>query len=87
MKTLFAFAGVLALLAPVEAGDRREKKGAGSVPVRGTAENGPDVKKDVTLLTTKIQWQSSLERAKELARKDGKLVFWMQMLGELSGST
>ena len=76
-----------ALLARAEAGDRKEKKAGSAVPTKGTAENGPDVKKDVATLTTKISWQTSLDAAKDLARKEGKMVFWMHMLGELNGST
>ena len=86
MRTVLALAATLALLAPAEAGDKKEKKES-SVPTKGTAENGQDVKKDVALLTTKISWKSSLDEAKDLARKEGKMVFWMQMLGELTGAT
>jgi hypothetical protein len=86
MRNVLALAATLALLAPAQAGDRKEKKES-SVPTRGTAENGPEVKKDVALLTTKISWQTSLDQARELARKEGKMVFWMHMLGELTGST
>jgi len=86
MRTLLALAASLALLAPAEAGDRRDKK-ASSVPTKGTAENGPDVKKDVALLTTAISWKSSLAEAKEAARKEGRMVFWMNMLGDLNGAT
>jgi hypothetical protein len=80
---------VLALLVavPVQAGDNKDKKAASSVPVKGTAENGPDVKKDVEALTTKITWQTSLETAKEIARREGRMVFWMNMLGDLCGAT
>ena len=84
MRTLLALAATLALLAPAEAGDRKQK---GSVPTKGTAENGHDVKKDVALLTTAISWKTSLDDAKALARKDGKMVFWMHMLGDLNGAT
>ena len=85
----YAWLAILALTltARAEAGDKKEKKAVSSVPVKGTAENGPDVKKDVAALTTKISWQTSLDAAKELARKEGKMVFWMNMLGELTGAT
>jgi len=86
MRILLALATSLALLAPAEAGDRKEKKGA-PVPTKGTAENGQDVKKDVALLTTAISWKTSLAEAEALARKDGKMVFWMHMLGDLNGAT
>ena len=84
MRTLLALAATMALLAPAEAGDRKQK---GSVPTKGTAENGQDVKNDVKLLTTAISWKTSLDDAKALAKKDGKMVFWMHMLGDLNGAT
>jgi hypothetical protein len=85
MRTLLALAASLAILAPAEAGDRKEKKS--SVPTKGTAENGQDVKKDVAVLTTAISWKTSLADAKEIARRDGKMIFWMHMLGDLNGAT
>ena len=87
MRYAIALALSFTLLAQVEAGDRKGKKAASSVPTKGTAENGPDVKKDVAALTTKISWQTSLDQAKELARKEGRMIFWMHMLGDLSGAT
>jgi hypothetical protein len=85
MRTLLALAASLAILAPAEAGDRKDKKG--STPTKGTAENGPDVKKDVAVLTTAISWKTSLADAKEIARRENKMVFWMHMLGDLNGAT
>ena len=87
VKHLLAFGLSLLLLAPLEAGDKRDKRASSSVPTKGTAENGPDVKKDVATLTTNISWQTSLVQAKETARKEGKMVFWMHMLGDLCGAT
>lgn len=87
MRYALGLALAFALAVPAEAGDKKERKAASSVPVRGTAENGPDVKKDVASLTTKISWQTSLDAAKDLARKEGRMVFWMQMLGDLTGAT
>jgi hypothetical protein len=86
MRWLLAVAASLAILAPAQAGDQKDKK-ASSVPTKGTAENGQDVKKDVALLTTGISWKTSLAEAKEAARKGGKMVFWMHMLGDLTGAT
>jgi len=87
MRYALALAATFALLAPAEAGDKREKKAVSSVPVRGTAENGPEVKKSIADLTTRISWQTSLDAAKSLARRDGKMIFWMNMLGDLNGAT
>jgi hypothetical protein len=87
MRSVLAVVLALLLAVPVEAGDNKDKKAASSVPVKGTAENGPEVKKDVETLTTKIAWQTSLETAKDLARHEGRMVFWMNMLGDLCGAT
>ena len=88
MRHLLAVALTFAVLAPALAGEKqKDKKPASSVPVKGTAENGPDVKKSVSDLTTKISWQSSLDAAMALARKDRKMVFWMHMLGDMNGAT
>ena len=86
MRTLLAVVLSLAVVLPAQAGDK-DKKPASSVPTKGTAENGPDVKKYVNDLTTKISWQTSLDAAKELARKEHKMIFWMHMLGDLNGAT
>ena len=87
MRYAFAMTLAMVLATQVEAGDKKEKKAASSAPTKGTAENGNDVKKDVAALTTKISWLTSLDAAKELARKEGKMVFWMHMLGDLTGAT
>jgi hypothetical protein len=88
MRYALAVVLSLAVAVPAQAGDKqKEKKSTSSVPIKGTAENGPDVKKSVSDLTTKISWQSSLDAAMELARKERKMIFWMNMLGDLNGST
>ena len=38
-------------------------------------------------LTSEIQWNTSLYQAERTAAQQGKLVFWMHMLGTLSGAT
>ena len=38
-------------------------------------------------LTSQIQWNTSLYQAERTAAQQGKLVFWMHMLGTLSGAT
>ena len=44
------------------------------------------VQKQVTKLTTQINWLSSLDEAKEKARKEKKLIFWLHALGDLDGT-
>ncbi len=38
-------------------------------------------------LTSKIHWHDSLSQAESVARQQGKLVFWIHMLGSLDGAT
>ena len=39
------------------------------------------------MLTSQIQWNTSLGQAERTAASQGKMVFWMHMLGTLSGGT
>jgi hypothetical protein len=41
----------------------------------------------ITYLTGTIPWYTSLGQAEESARHQGKLIFWMQMLGSITGGT
>lgn len=38
-------------------------------------------------LTNDIDWHKSLSKAQEDARREGKLVFWVHMLGKIDGAT
>lgn len=38
-------------------------------------------------LTTEIDWQTNLKKAEEQAGKEGKLIFWLHILGHLDGAT
>ena len=38
-------------------------------------------------LTSQIEWFNNLHKAEDEAQKDGKLVFWMHMLGKIDGAT
>lgn len=38
-------------------------------------------------LTTDIVWYKSLTKAEEDAKREGKLVFWVHMLGKIDGAT
>ncbi len=46
---------------------------------------GSDVSKRVDSVMKNIQWQDSLEKLKETAQKKKKLIFWLQIVGELDG--
>ena len=41
----------------------------------------------VSELTSQIQWYHSLAQAQEAARQQNKMIFWVQMLGDISGAT
>jgi hypothetical protein len=43
------------------------------------------VEQQVTKLTTKVKWLSSLDEAKEQALKQKKPIFWLHALGDLDG--
>lgn len=43
------------------------------------------VKKNVTKTLKQIDWKTSLEEVKEEAQKKKKMIFWMQIVGELDG--
>jgi len=49
--------------------------------------SGQVQRENVDNLVSQIHWFDNLEQAKESARQTGKMVFYMHMLGNLSGST
>jgi hypothetical protein len=84
-RILLATVLSLALLNGAQAGDRKTARSG--VPTRGVAEDGKEVQKDVATLTGKIAWKTSLDEAKSLAQKEGRMIFWWHVLGDLDGST
>jgi len=48
---------------------------------------GQDSYHNVVNLTQQIQWYTGLPQAEEEAKREHKLVFWMHMLGNISGAT
>jgi hypothetical protein len=38
-------------------------------------------------LTSQIHWYENLHQAEAEAQKEGKLIFWMHMLGHIDGAT
>lgn len=49
--------------------------------------SGDVTESKVAQLTHEIQWHNSLPQCENVARRDGKMIFWMHMLGNLSGAT
>ena len=41
----------------------------------------------VHALTSEIDWYKNLNKAEEAAQQQGKLVFWVHMLGKIDGAT
>ena len=41
----------------------------------------------VHTLTSEIDWYKNLNKAEEAAQQQGKLVFWVHMLGKIDGAT
>jgi len=41
----------------------------------------------VTKLTSQIYWHNSLYQAEDVARREGKMVLWLHMLGDIKGDT
>ena len=46
-----------------------------------------EASKNASRLTREIAWNTSLPQAKLKAEREGKLVFWMHILGKIDGDT
>lgn len=61
-----------------------------TVPARSehmTVVPAEDANKHAYVTNKGIQWYTSLEDAQAEARREGKLVFWLHMLGTIDGET
>lgn len=61
-----------------------------AAPVQSKTPNflgGQTAHDRITQLTSQVQWYNSLGQAEGTARQQGKLVFWVHMLGNISGGT
>jgi len=56
---------------------------AGSAPARGVS--GTDVSQRVERVMASIPWVHDLDAALAAAAKKKKLIFWLQIVGELDG--
>jgi hypothetical protein len=61
-----------------------------AVPV--SAENmsvlmSEDARRNAHVVNKGIKWHTSLEEAQAQAKKEGKMIFWMHMLGTIDGAT
>lgn len=48
---------------------------------------GSAAKENIDRVNNNIQWHTSLNQAMEQARKEDKMVFWVHLIGQMSGST
>lgn len=48
---------------------------------------GEQAQSQTAKLTGEIQWHKDLSSAQAAARTQGKMIFWMHMLGDLDGTT
>ena len=78
---MFAAAVVFGGVLPAQAGKDYP------APSRGVAARSVEVDAKVADLTKNIAWHTSLDDAKAAAKKSGKPIFWMHMLGDLTGMT
>lgn len=75
MKRLLVVLALVALLVAARDGKRPKSVDAAVAAKRAAA------------LTTEIAWKTSLDDALAQAKTEGKLVFWVQILGDLDGAT
>ena len=52
-----------------------------------TLTTSSETRDRTTRLTGDIHWHDSLAQAEENARSQGKMIFWVNILGSLSGAT
>ena len=48
---------------------------------------GAEAYQRTSQLTSDITWNHSLSQAEATAQKKGKMIFWVQMLGDMAGAT
>lgn len=48
---------------------------------------GDVAQRQVTKLTSEIHWYENLPQAEQQARRQGKMIVWVQMLGRIDGAT
>jgi hypothetical protein len=59
-----------------------------SLPCRAeTVLQGTVCSERVHDLTSNVHWYNNLQEAEAAAQQQGKLVFWMHMLGKIDGAT
>ena len=62
----------------------------GALPARPQAlgiVSGQVAHDRINKLTSQIYWHNSLYQAEDVARREGKMVLWLHMLGDIKGDT
>jgi len=60
---------------------------ADAAPKPGRFLEGNVAKENIDRVNDSIVWNTSLDRALADARRENKMVLWIQMIGQMSGST
>lgn len=77
---------MLAILVPSTQPVNGQGNGMGMGPNKRLV-SGIEAEQRVKELTQEIRWNKDLNQALWEAKRDGKMVFWLHMLGDLSGAT
>ena len=56
-----------------------------TVSLQAQTVGGAEVEKRTTVVLQKGNWSSTFDAVKMRAEKEGKLIFWLQLVGELDG--
>lgn len=54
---------------------------------RAQVYSGEDQERRVRALQSEVHWWKSLTEAQAEAKKEHKMIFWVQMLGDMDGTT
>lgn len=66
--------------------DKSERKQA-IIESRRAKVDAEENAKNIEKVSKELTWHTSLDAARKLAKKEGKLVFWIQALGDIDGYT
>jgi hypothetical protein len=69
-----ALASTVAFLTPAQAG--------GPIVIGGQVTH-----EGIQRLTSQVNWYQSLGQAESEARRSGKMIFWLHILGQIDGAT
>jgi hypothetical protein len=82
-KTLIVALALASLTLPL----RAEAKQMSKLMSSNRFIQGSVAKENIDRVNSSVQWNTSLYPALEQARRENKMVLWVQMIGQMSGST